>query len=140
MKSSTIMSIVGVAAVMLVIGTALGSVTFSTTKTETTTLLSSVTSTQTETQTLLSNVSGQLYPVITITYQGVFVYPVVGTCTTVSGKVTVEYYEAIGGYTTATYLFPSNYTNQLPDKFYATVTTASNEGASNATESFTGTC
>ena len=47
MKSSTILSLVGVAVVMLVIGTALGSIAFPVTKTETTSFLSSFTSTQT---------------------------------------------------------------------------------------------
>src|SRR5271169_4498409 len=42
MKSSTLLSFVGIAAIMLVIGTALGSVIFPTTKTETTTSLSPV--------------------------------------------------------------------------------------------------
>jgi hypothetical protein len=47
MKSSTILLLLGVAVITLVIGAALGSVVFSTTKTETTTLLASVTVTQT---------------------------------------------------------------------------------------------
>jgi hypothetical protein len=69
MKGSTLLSLVGAAVIMLVIGTAFGSVGFPTTKNETTTLLSSVTSTQTSTltQILLSSVvatqTGTLYEV-----------------------------------------------------------------------------
>jgi len=142
MKSSTIVSLVGVAVIMLIIGMALGSVTFPVTRTETTTLLSSVTSTETETQTLLSNVSGLSYPTITITYQQILVDQVVPTCTTISGIATVIYtYAFPGESTTVTYLFPPSYRYNLPsDRFYVTVTTNSTVSASNQTEPFSGSC
>jgi len=143
MKGSTILSLVGVAAVMLVIGTALGSVTFPMTKNETTTLLSSVTSTQTSILTLISNVSGASYPIITITFEIVHVNPLVPTCVTVSGKTLVSYsYASVFGYSsTFTYLYPTKYLGSvLPPKFYVSVTTDSNGTYSNQTEPFSGSC
>jgi len=57
MKSSTILSLVGVAVIMLVIGTALGSVTFPMTKTETMTQTASpMTETETTTQTVSNTI------------------------------------------------------------------------------------
>src|ERR1700730_2061439 len=51
MKSSIILTIIGIAGIMLVMGTALGAVAFPITKTETTTFLTSVTLTQSKTLT-----------------------------------------------------------------------------------------
>lgn len=143
MKSSTILSLVGVAVIMLIIGTALGSVGFPTTKTEASTLLSSVTSTQISTLTLISNASGQSYPIITITFEIVRVNPIVPTCVTDSGKTLVSYsYASVFGYSsTFTFLYPTKYLGSvLPPKFYVSVTTDSNGTYSNQTEPFSGSC
>ena len=152
-----VLSIVGVAAIMLVIGMALGSVVFPMTKT--TTQLSTVTlsdgtlvsviyqtTTQTSTLTLVSSVSGQSsYPTITITWQVVEVVQVVPTCTTVSGKAMVVYYYGYfgnggGESTTATYIYPNQYQYQLPPVFFVTVITNSTASQSNHTQAFTGSC
>jgi hypothetical protein len=109
MKSSTILYLVGVAAVMLVIGTALGSIAFPMTKTETTTFLTSVTSTQTSTMTLISYVSGQ-YTITEEILQGSFATLTVytsGNCTEFAGGVYVQMFENV-----TTFVFSSLPTNQ----------------------------
>ena len=140
MKKSNALPILGTAAIALIIGLAIGSVLLPTGKTETTTQFSTATVSTTQISTLayFTNVSGQSYRVITITYQIVQVYPVIPYCTTISNKVTVVYSTGIGGSTTATYIFPTEFWYRLPyDKFYVTVVTASNGGPSFATQSVT---
>jgi hypothetical protein len=134
MKGSTIFSLVGVAVTMLVIGTALGSVAFPMTKTETTTLLSSFTSTQTETLTLISNVSGHASTTtlttekeaqgITITEVLVIQTGTIGGSMYCSGNLTANEctgssVEQILSGTSTSYIFPANSTGVY---FNATIT------------------
>jgi len=127
-----ILSILGLVFVALIIGIALGSILLASTKTETTTQ----TDTKTITQTLVTNTTGQSYPLVTVTFQYVQVYPIVPSCTTVSGRATTVYTEAVGGSTTFTYLYPSN----PPSQFYVTVVTASDAEVSNATQTLGSSC
>ena len=133
--------IVGTAAIALIIGVAIGSVLLPTGKTATTTQIATETmfTTQTSTLTFFTNASGQSYLVVTVTFQIVQVYPVIPYCTTISNKVTLVYSTGMGGSTTATYIFPTEFWYHLPyDRFYVTVVTASNAAASYATQSVTG--
>lgn len=135
--------ILGTAAIALIIGLAIGSAFLPTGKTETTTQLSTetVSTTQVSTITFFTNASNQSYRVVTVTFQIVQVYPVIPYCTTISNKVTIAYSTAMGGSTTATYIFPTEFWYHLPyDRFYITVVTASNAAASYATQSLTGSC
>jgi hypothetical protein len=72
---------------------------------------------------------------VTLTQQGILFYPVVGTCTTISGTSTLTYIGGyLGQYTSVTTIYPS----QLPPEYTTTVTTASTISAIAYTESYTG--
>ncbi|MDG6999641.1 MAG: hypothetical protein JRN15_11050 [Nitrososphaerota archaeon] len=131
-------AIIAVALVALIIGIAFGSIAFPQTKNGTTTELTTLTSTTT----LVTNAPGQSsYPTITITYQIVDVYQVVGTCTTISGSATVVYtYARLGEITSVTYIYPPEYAYHPPSSFFAIVTTNSTAIQSNHTQPYTGSC
>jgi hypothetical protein len=136
MKGSTILSLAGVALITLVVGTALGSVAFPMTRTETSTLLSSFTSTRTDTQTLISSVSGNVSTTtltiekevqgITITEIVVIQTGTIGGSMYCSGNLTANEctgssIEQILSSSSTSYIFPANSTGIY---FNATITQA----------------
>lgn len=108
MKDSTILSLVGVAVIMLVIGTGLGSVAFPTTRTETSTetitspitLISSVT--LNEIQTVTQNLSSQSHTATTVTSTMM----AVGTCTVATA------FEGTRNQSSSSYYVQVNYAGQ----------------------------
>ncbi|HXW94242.1 MAG TPA: hypothetical protein VEJ19_00870 [Nitrososphaerales archaeon] len=129
MRNGAIASLLVVA---LIVGVAFGTVFFPRTltlsSTQTTTKTTTLLSLQTTTLTLVSN--NQSYPVVTVTRITVLVYPVVATCTTVSGTRSVVYTYASGGQTTSvTTIYPSD----LPQQYLVTVVTASTVSGVNQT-------
>jgi hypothetical protein len=120
-------STISVVVVALIIGVALGSVAFPRTSTLTSTEVTALYTTQTTTLTIISN--NLTYPIVTATRITILVIPVMATCTTISGTMSVVYTYGIGQMTTETTVYPPN----LPQEYWVTVVTASTFSASNQT-------
>ena len=82
----------------------------------------SITTTQTVATSVIV-ISGQTYPVLTITKQTVYVVYYEPTCVTISGRTSVTYEnQPFGQSTTFTYIFPSN----MPNSSVVSLTTTTN--------------